>query len=58
MKKQYIKAKAAVWTYMLFNTWLPNNRFLIRIISILAKIWKTHFPKGIFRWNLAQNKRT
>ena len=25
-----------------------NNRFLFRIISILAKIWKTTFPKEFF----------
>ena len=27
------------------SKWRPNNRFLFRIISILAKIWKTTFPK-------------
>ena len=28
--------------------WRPNNRFSIRVISILAKIWKTTFPKEFF----------
>ena len=27
------------------SKWRPNNRFLFRVISILAKIWKTTFPK-------------
>ena len=41
------------------SKWRPNNRFLFRVVSILAKIWKKkHFPKGIFQWNLAQSRRT
>ena len=27
--------------------WRPNNRFLFRVIFILAKIWKTTFPKDL-----------
>ena len=27
------------------SKWRPNNRFLFRVISILAKFWKTTFPK-------------
>ena len=30
------------------SKWRPNNRFLFRVISILAKIWKTTFPKEFF----------
>ena len=30
------------------SKWLPNNRFSFRIISILAKIRKTTFPKKFF----------
>ena len=30
------------------SKWQPNNRFLFCIISILAKIWKTTFPKEFF----------
>ena len=30
------------------SKWQPNNRFLFRVISILAKIWKTTFPKEFF----------
>ena len=39
------------------SKWRPNNRFLFRIISILAKFWKNPFPKRIFQWNLAQRRR-
>ena len=28
--------------------WRPNNQFLVHVISILAKIWKTTFPKEFF----------
>ena len=35
------------------SKWRPNNRFLFRpgfrLISILAKIWKTTFPKEFFK---------
>ena len=40
------------------SKWRPNNRFLFRVASILAKIWKNHFSKGIFQWNLAPSRRT
>ena len=32
----------------------PNDRFLFRVISILAKIWKTTFPKEFFNetWHM------
>ena len=30
------------------SKWRPNNRFLFRVISILAKFWKTTFPKEFF----------
>ena len=30
------------------SKWLPNIRFLFCVISILAKIWKTTFPKEFF----------
>ena len=28
--------------------WRPNDQFLFRVISILAKFWKTTFPKEFF----------
>ena len=30
------------------SKWRPNNQFLFRDISILAKIWKTTFPEEFF----------
>ena len=30
------------------SKWRPNNQFLFRGISILAKIWKATFPKEFF----------
>ena len=30
------------------SKWRPNNRFLFRVILILAKIWKTTFQKEFF----------
>ena len=30
------------------SKWRPNNRFSFIDISILAKIWKTTFPKEFF----------
>ena len=30
------------------SKWRPNNRFLFRVISILAKFWKTTFPEEFF----------
>ena len=38
--------------------WTKFSPFLFRVISILAKFWQNHFPKGIFQWNLAQRRRT
>ena len=32
----------------MISKWWPNNQFLFRVISILAKIWKTTFPKEFF----------
>ena len=31
------------------SKWRPNNRFMFRVISILAKIWKNTFPKEFFK---------
>ena len=39
------------------SKWRPNNWFLFRVISNLAKFWKKHFSKRIFQWNLAQRRR-
>ena len=36
------------WKCYTVSKWRPNNRFLFRIISILAKIWKTTFPKEFY----------
>ena len=33
------------WKCCTVSKWRPNNWFLFRVISILAKIWKTTFPK-------------
>ena len=30
------------------SKWGPNNWFSFRLISILARIWKTTFPKEFF----------
>ena len=46
------------WKCCTVSKWRPNNRFIFRGISILAKIWKNHFPKRICQWNLAQSRRT
>ena len=47
------------------SKWRPNNRFLFRVISILAKIWKNKtknkkntFPKEFSIKKLAQSRRT
>ena len=42
------KKKKKKWKYCTVSKWQPNNRFLFRVISILAKIWKTTFPKEFF----------
>ena len=34
--------------YCTVSKWRPNNRFSFLVISILAKIWKTSFPKVFF----------
>ena len=36
------------WKCYTVSKWWPNNRFLFRVISILAEIWKTTFPKEFF----------
>ena len=36
------------WKCGTVSKWWPNNQFLFRVISILAKIWKTTFPKEFF----------
>ena len=36
------------WKCCTVSNWRPNNRFLFCVISILAKIWKTTFPKKFF----------
>ena len=36
------------WKCCTVSKWRPNNRFLFHDISILAKIWKTTFPKEFF----------
>ena len=34
-----------IWKCCTVSKWQPNNLFLFRVISILAKIWKTTFPR-------------
>ena len=43
--KNHNSAKKENWA---LSKWRPNNRFLFCVISILAKIWKTTFPKESF----------
>ena len=38
-----------MWKFCTVLKWRPNNQFLFRVISILAKIWKTIFPKELFK---------
>ena len=45
-KKSQFRKK--IWKCCNVSKWRPNNRFLFRVISILAKIWKTTFPKEFF----------
>ena len=42
------KKKELKMLYHTVSKWWPNNRFLFCVISILAKIWKTTFPKDFF----------
>ena len=37
-----------IWKCCTVSKWWPNNQFLFRVISILAKIWKNTFPKEFF----------
>ena len=46
--KKKKKKKKKNWKCCTVSKWRPNNRFLFRFISILAKIWKTTFPKEFF----------
>ena len=46
-KSQFCKKKKN-WKCCTVWKWRPNNQFLFRVISILAKIWKTSFPKEFF----------
>ena len=39
-KKKWNKIKCCT-----VSKWRPNNRFFFQVISILAKFWKTTFPK-------------
>ena len=36
------------WKCCTVSKWRQNNQFLFRVISILAKLWKTTFPKEFF----------
>ena len=36
------------WKCCTVSKWRRNNQFLFRVISILAKMWKTTFPKEFF----------
>ena len=36
------------WNICTVSKWWPNNQISFRVISILAKIWKTTFPKEFF----------
>ena len=47
-KKSQFWKKKKNWKCCTVSKWRPNNRFLFRVISILAKIWKTIFPKEFF----------
>ena len=53
-KSQFCKKKFKCCSV---SKWQPNNQFLFRVISILAKFLKNHFPKEIFQWNLARRRR-
>ena len=48
-KSQFCKKKKKKnWKCCTISKWQPNNQFLFRVILILAKIWKTTFPKEFF----------
>ena len=40
------------------SKWWPNNQFLFLCHFDFYKNLKNHFSKGIFQWNLAQNRRS
>ena len=40
--------KKKKWKCCSVSKWRSNNQFLFRVISILAKIWTTFFPKEFF----------
>ena len=42
------KKKKKKWKCCTISKWRPSNRFLFRVISVLAKIWKTSFLKDFF----------
>ena len=44
----YISGEKKYKNFCTVSTGQPNNRFSFRVISILAKIWKTTFPKEFF----------
>ena len=46
-KKRKKKEKTNKQTFTA-SKWRPNNPLSFRVVSILATIWKTTFPKGIF----------
>ena len=46
-KKSQFWEKKKNWKCTVLK-WRPNDRYQFRIISILAKIWKTTFPKEFF----------
>ena len=47
-QKKKKKKKKKNWKCCTVSKWRPNNRFLICVISILAKILKTTFPNEFF----------
>ena len=46
-KSQFCKKKKKLKCCTV-SKWRPNNRFLFRVISILAKFWKNTIPKEFF----------
>ena len=49
--KNHNSAKKKNFKCCTVSKWRPNNRFLFRVISILAKFWKTTFPKELEFFN-------
>ena len=47
LKKKIEKLKKN-WKCCTVSKWRSNNWFLFHVISILARIWKTTFPKEVF----------